>query len=122
MTSDPNKWHSTQLHLDHTNRVNACKKTLGDTVFDSDIFQTYATTTTYRCHAILLLTWHNTLYAPGEECLSHIPTCHCSPHVRLKHLWVVSQHCSCFSVQGILMIRLLQEKKLQLINTNPQKW
>ncbi|KAJ0536098.1 hypothetical protein HanIR_Chr09g0437801 [Helianthus annuus] len=49
------------------------------------------------------------LYAPGEECLAHIPTCHCSPNVRFEHLWVVSQHRSCFSVKWILMVRLLQK-------------
>lgn len=56
--------------------------------------------------------WLHTSYAPGEEGLAHIPTRHCSSHIRLKHLRVVSQHRSCFSVQWILMIRLLHKNKI----------
>lgn len=47
------------------------------------------------------------LHTAGEEGLSHIPTRHCPPHIRFKHLWVISQDSGSIMIQGILVIWLL---------------
>lgn len=51
------------------------------------------------------------LCAPWKGDLSHIPASHSSSYIGCKQFWIISQHGSCFMIEGILMIWLLHKQK-----------